>query len=120
MKKIGWNVAINLFPFIIYTFLLINDYFPGTVLPDFHLEKINFALFILLLFIGRTREAGLSDVAYAICFHFYILFLIAVFTLAGGESQSGLSLNNIFLWIVFAVSLYDVYKDWRRLKLSNS
>jgi hypothetical protein len=50
----------------------------------------------------------------------YLLSLVVVFTVLGGVSQVGISLNSPILWIVIVISIYEIYAQNKKVKVSNS
>ena len=50
----------------------------------------------------------------------YLFLLVVAFTVLGGISQVGISLNNPGLWIVIVISIYEIYEQIKKVRVSNS
>ena len=46
----------------------------------------------------------------------YILFLMGLFTVLGGESTSGISFSNGAFWIVLLLSIFEIFSQWKKVK----
>jgi L-asparagine transporter-like permease len=104
-----------------FTLLFVYDYFPNILFAKAILKSILIWLTVgLLLFnliFKRYRKPNKLEVFKRQLFStFYILFLIGLFTILGGESSTGLSLNNVFFWIVFLLSSFEMFSQWKKVK----
>ena len=123
MKKT--NVFIIVLILFTMTILLAYDFFPD-LLEFFYLPKsILFALLIIIVIFSIFANRFQKDDSRIILFWqivstSYLLSLIVVFTVLGGISQVGISLKSPVLWIVIGISIYEIYKQNKKVKVSNS
>lgn len=47
----------------------------------------------------------------------YFFVLIIIFPLVGGISRVDLSLTNPFVWIMFFISVFDIVKRYKKIKV---
>ncbi|WP_283152746.1 hypothetical protein [Guptibacillus hwajinpoensis] len=103
------------------TMLLIYDYFPDMSLQ----ETFPSSILLLLLFGGvvasflfkRLREYTVKELFQSQLFMIvYLLFLLAVLKLAGGESTLGISFSNLGVWAIVIISLLQLVVLWKKLK----
>lgn len=50
----------------------------------------------------------------------YLFVLILVFTLIGGVSQVGLSLSSPVLWLVIAISVIELIREVKNLRVEET
>ena len=121
MKNRTW--IISGFTLIAMTLLIVYDFFPK--LNGFiQIPKPVFIGFVLLtLFSGiffnrnnKSESSVKSDLIRQVIFTSYLIVLILVFTLLGGNSQVGISLSNPFLWIALMITVYDHMKQYKKMK----
>lgn len=123
MKKT--NVFIIVLVLLTMTTLLAYDFFPD-LLEFFYLPKsILFALLIIIvifsIFANRFQKDNTRIILlWQIVSTLYLLSLVVVFTVLGGISQVGISLKSPVLWIVIVISIYEIYKQNKKVKVSNS
>lgn len=123
MKKT--NVLIIVLMLLTMTTLLAYDFFPD-LLEFFYLPKsILLALLIIIvifsIFANRLqKENSRIILLWQIVSTLYLLSLIVLFTVLGGISQVGISLKSPVLWIVIVISIYEIYKQNNKVKVSNS
>lgn len=123
MKKT--NVFIIVLILLTMTTLLAYDFFPD-LLEFFYLPKsILFALLIIIVIFSIFANRFQKDdsriiLLWQIVSTSYLLSLIVVFTVLGGISQVGISLKSPVLWIVIGISIYEIYKQNKKVKVSNS
>ncbi|WP_246941951.1 V-type ATPase subunit a family protein [Bacillus pinisoli] len=84
------------------TILFVYDYFPNIplagILPEGLLITFIFGLFLFSLLYKKYRERNNEDIfKWQVFSTIYILFLMGLFTILGGQSSSGISFNNGFL-----------------------
>ncbi|SOC25075.1 hypothetical protein SAMN05880501_11815 [Ureibacillus xyleni] len=106
-----------------FTILFAYDYFPNA--PHVvHLPKSFIAFLILgLILIGLLfkRNRKVDDKAvfkWKVFITVYIIFLMVVFTLLGGNSASGISFKNSFFWVVLLLAVVDIFSHFRKIKNS--
>jgi predicted CDP-diglyceride synthetase/phosphatidate cytidylyltransferase len=105
------------------TFLIVNDYFPETLLihvvPLKTLRWLIIVVFILsVLFSRKKTHNKSSSLKWQIFILAYSLALIALLMALGGKSASGVSFNNIYFWIVLAISVFELIFQYKRVKRS--
>lgn len=120
MKRKDWMVIALILLSI--TFLMIYDFFP--MLNDFlYIPKIivtGFMLLILFLSFLVTRSQNQkSALIWQISSVSYLLVLIIVFSLFGGVSQVGISPSNPVFWIVLVISVIEIIREYKKLKMEN-
>ena len=114
--KTYWLLGIVLLVDI--TLLLVDDYFPGTLIsfgiPVWSLYAL---LGVLVLVSLLTHNAELEK-----RFRLHELILLAVYpmlvmvllTFLDGDSKSGLSVTSPFLWILWGVVLWMGWRDYKK------
>ncbi|WP_235801805.1 hypothetical protein [Ureibacillus manganicus] len=48
----------------------------------------------------------------------YIILLIGTMTILGGQSSTGIAFDNEVMWIIFLMSLFSMYSQWKKLRNS--
>ncbi|WP_251399850.1 hypothetical protein [Ureibacillus chungkukjangi] len=61
-----------------------------------------------------------TEVIWKIIIILYVLFLLWLFPLLGGQSVSGISFSDGGLYIIILISLFDIYSKWKKLKVNHS
>ncbi|KGP90664.1 hypothetical protein N780_04355 [Pontibacillus chungwhensis BH030062] len=109
------NRVIELTFIIIYTGLLTYDFFLSNEVRFLWVKwllLVSYSVLIVTSLLMRKGERNnRSNNVWEIGFTVYIVALLAFFTIIGGQSASGLSFYNPFLWIVVVISLADTF--WR-------
>lgn len=108
-----------------FTILFIYDYFPNISLlvevPKSVFCFLVIGLYIVSLLFNRKRSVDSKNVfkwqAFTIV---YILFLMGLFTILGGESATGISFSNGYFWIVLLIALIEIFFQWKKVKSSQS
>lgn len=108
-----------------FTLLFVYDYFPNIPLADAILKSILIALIVglylfSLLFKKYRVKNNKEILKWKIFSTAYILFIMAFFTVLGGRSSTGMSLDNVFLWIVFLISVFEMSSQWKKVKQSEA
>ncbi|WP_066193485.1 MULTISPECIES: hypothetical protein [Gracilibacillus] len=99
------------------TLLLVYDYFPiqQLVVSKTTVSMLLLVCILISLFFQRytknDRQDGLKWQAFITI---YILCLIGIFSLLGGESSVGISFHNGFFWIVLLISLAEMFFQWKK------
>jgi hypothetical protein len=105
---------------IIFTVLFAYDYFPNnflkSVIPEKILIIIMIALYLFSLLLGRKNTDYKDSLKWNIFLVLYVVFLMSIYTLFGGKSALGLSLDNIFIWILLIISIHEIYSEWNKSK----
>ncbi|MDQ0271740.1 hypothetical protein J2S17_003628 [Cytobacillus purgationiresistens] len=104
-----------------FTLLFLYDYFPNTLLansiPKGVLVALILGLFLFSLLFKKYRDTNNKEILkWEILSTIYILFLMGLFTILGGQSSSGISFDNGFLWIVLMISLFEIFSQWKKVK----
>jgi phosphatidylglycerophosphatase A len=122
MKKS--NFAQMLLVLLAMTVLLAYDFFPAVN----NLISISKPLLITLIIIivlvsifsNRTQKEDTKEILrYQVITLLYLFMLIVSFTILGGTSQVGITLRNPVLWIVIAISVFEIFQQKKKLKLEN-
>lgn len=107
------------------TLLFIYDYFP--TVPFASAIPMGVVIFLILgslLFnfvLKKYNETDLkTEVIWKIIIILYVLFLLWLFPLLGGQSVSGISFSDGGLYIIILISLFDIYSKWKKLKVNHS
>lgn len=103
------------------TMLLIYDYFPNVSLKESLTPTILLSLMygtvVVLFLLKRFREYTVKELFKSQLFTLiYLLILLVVLKLAGGESALGISFSHLGVWIVVIISLLQLVVLWKKLK----
>lgn len=112
---------IDLLFYVPLTFLMIYDYFPGlemsNVVPEEIYVWIILGLFIFYLFYKRLHTGNSLEIMYSQIFSLsYLLFLMIILTMLGGESVSGIGFDHIGTWIVIFISVGEIVSQKHKLQ----
>ncbi|MBN8435046.1 hypothetical protein [Priestia flexa] len=109
---------------LILTIILVFDYFPNPMFTKI-LPQAAFVLFVSvigLLFILsiiiriRSEEKVAEGLIGQIILTVYIVVVMTILSLLGGESTSGVSFSNWIFWGVLSLSLFEIYSRWKKVK----
>lgn len=106
--------------FVVFlTTLLTYDYFNVLseiiVISNSTFIFIFIGLIIVSLIFERKKEVNNSKtLKWQIFIVVYIIALMVLFSLLGGESTVGISFSNPLFWIVLGIALLDILFDWKR------
>ena len=111
--------------FFCFTVLFAYDYFPGFThvieVPKTVFIILVFGLFLISMLFNRNKEVSEKAVLrWQVFITVYILFLMGLFTVLGGESASGISFSNGVFWLVLLISIFEIVSQWKRVKNSQS
>ncbi|MDO6654652.1 hypothetical protein [Anaerobacillus sp. 1_MG-2023] len=103
------------------TLLLIYDYFPDMSLqetfPSSILLLLMFGTVVASFLFKRLREYTVKELFQSQLFMIiYLLFLLAVLKLVGGESTLGISFSNLGVQVIVIMSLLQLVVLWKKLK----
>lgn len=123
MKKT--NVSISVLSLLSITTLLAYDFFPNLIQIIYLPKSILVALLIISVIISIFSNRFQKDnsriiLIWQMVSMLYLLSLIVVFTVLGGVSQVGISLNSPILWIVIVISIYEIYAQNKKVKVKVS
>ncbi|MBU6080011.1 hypothetical protein [Allobacillus halotolerans] len=106
MKTILKIIEITLIA--IFTTALFLDFFPQPNLPDWSSQVFWFALILLIIagFLSKIVDTDESSNKFGRFLIFYTISLIIIFSIAGGESQAGISLTEPYIWIVIVLGFF--------------
>jgi|SRR5699024_1121497 len=110
------NTAVEIILIAILTVALYLDFFPEPYLPDWFSLIFWSALILLIISIFLNKKLKITEKEtniFTSLLGLYIFILIIAFSLAGGNSSSGISLSNPIIWIIFIVGLFT---DWKKLR----
>lgn len=108
-----------------FTVLFAYDYFPSMT----HMIEVPKTVLILLvlglllismLFKRKKRVYEKAVLKWQVFIASYILFLMGLFTVLGGESTSGISFSNGVFWLVLLISIFEILSQWKKVKNSQS
>ncbi|TDL88587.1 hypothetical protein E2R55_15480 [Vibrio vulnificus] len=109
---------------IILTLLLIHDFFPVFFLSDIVspevLLGIMIGLFLSVLFKKDRHVDHGAKFKEQLFSTLYLLSLVVLLTALGGRSTIGISLKDVFLWIVLLLSCYHTFSYWKKTKQSQT
>lgn len=121
MKSLRSSKSLDRIILLIFTLLLVYDYFPNIFFVNI-LPKSILIIFILgiclfsLLFKKHHTMSNKPILKWQILLTIYPLFLIGLLTLLGGKSSVGLSFHSIGLWIAFLLSVLEMLRQWKKIK----
>ncbi|RYG72528.1 hypothetical protein EU245_10005 [Lentibacillus lipolyticus] len=103
------------------TVLLIYDYFPGApfaeMIPLQLLMVIMLALFVITVYRNRKQQTDQVHMFQSqVFFLVYIVAVMALLTVLGGESRVGIAFDKGIFWAALAVTLMEISFQWRRMK----
>ncbi|MGE6204518.1 hypothetical protein [Guptibacillus hwajinpoensis] len=103
------------------TVLLIYDYFPNVSLKErltpTILLSLMFGTVVALFLLKSFREYTVKELFKSQLFTLvYLLFLLGVLKLAGGESALGISFSHLGVWVVVIISFLQLVVLWKKLK----
>ena len=65
----------------------------------------------------KYRDVNNKDILkWQIFWVIYVLFLMGLLTILGGQSSSGIALDNVIVLIVLIISLFQIYSRWKKVK----
>ncbi|MBT2570038.1 hypothetical protein [Planococcus sp. ISL-110] len=99
--------------------LLVNDYFPGTLvelgIPQWILFVVIALMVVLSAFtLKPQREKKRYMIIFPVLMIVVPVIVLAVLTVLGGESHNGISLTSPSLWIAAAVTLWIFWLEYAR------
>lgn len=123
MKKV--NVFIIVLMLLSMTSLLAYDSFPDLIDFIYLPKSLVVALLIIIVIFSILSNRFQKDnsrliLLWQLVSMLYLFLLVVAFTVLGGISQVGISLNNPVLWIVILISIYEIYVQSKKVKVSNS
>ena len=122
MKKL--NLALMLVMLFAMTVLLAYDFFPKfnnlIIIPKPLLITLIIFIVLASIFSNRIQKVDSIEILrYQIITLLYLFMLVVLFTILGGSSQVGITLRNPVLWIVIAISVFEIFQQQKKLKLAN-
>lgn len=123
MKKV--NVFIIVLMLLSMTSLLAYDFFPDLIdfiyLPRALVVAVLIIIVIFSILSNRFQKGNSRLILlWQLVSMLYLFLLVVAFTILGGISQVGISLNNQVLWVVILISIYEIYEQSKKVKVSNS
>lgn len=118
-NKMNLKILLRIGIFLLFSFLMIFDYFPHPVLKDIPKTVLTIgvvSLAVVYIVINRKTEKDCENslIGEAVLI-FYMLVLIGVLTVMGGKSTVGISLNNPMLWFVLLLTIVDMTVRYRKM-----
>ncbi|MER2060645.1 MAG: hypothetical protein ABTA16_17640 [Niallia sp.] len=123
MKKV--NVFIIVLMLLSMTSLLAYDFFPDLIDFIYLPKSLVVALLIIIVIFSVLSNRFQKDnsrliLLWQLVSMLYLFLLVVAFTVLGGISQVGISLNSPVLWVVILISIYEIYEQSKKVKVSNS
>jgi len=109
---------------IAMSLLLVYDFFPNfpfaDAIPTNILVPLILVIMVLSLLFKRYRDTNKKAIfKWQLFWTIYIILLLGILTLLGGQSKAGIALDNRVLWIVGLISLSGLYAQWKKLSKSD-
>ena len=109
---------------IFLTLLLVYDFFPDSFLSNLIPLQLNIwifsGLFIISIFSKRSHHSDDKVTTKGqILSLIYFISVILTLTYLGGESASGLEMDDIRFWIILAVSIGEIISKTRKKHFQN-
>lgn len=113
--------SLQVISLIIFTPVIVFDYFPNLSLARAIPNGIFLWLFLSLLFISFLFKRFSDDnpregLEWQVLSLVYLLLLLALLTILGGQSTAGIAFDSPFLWLILLISCFDIYSRWKKLK----
>lgn len=107
------------------TSLLAYDFFPYLIDIIYLPKSLVVALLIIIVIFSILSNRFQKDnsrliLLWQLVSMLYLFLLVVAFTVLGGISQVGISINNPVLWVVILISIYEIYEQSKKVKVSNS
>ncbi len=108
------------------TLLMVYDFFPNLNQILYIPKPVLIGLLLVILLVGffinriQKDDSPRSSFWWQVAITSYLLILLVVFTLFGGISQVGISLSSPVIWILLVISVFDILKEYKGLKVSES
>ena len=108
------------------TLLMVYDFFPNLNQILYIPKPVLIGLLLVILLVGffinriQKDDSSKSSFWWQVAITSYLLILLVVFTLFGGISQVGISLSSPVIWILLVISVFDILKEYKGLKVSES
>ncbi|SOC43719.1 hypothetical protein [Ureibacillus acetophenoni] len=115
--------TLDIIYFFVMSLLLVYDFFPNfpfaDSVPTNVLIPLILVLMVLSILLKQYNDKSKKDLLKAqIFWTIYLLLLIVILTVLGGQSKTGIALDNGVLWIAVLISLVGPLSRWRKLKNS--
>ena len=109
---------------IFLTLLLVSDFFPDSFLSNLIPMKLNIwifsGLFISSILSKRSHHSDDKVTTKGqILSLIYLISIILTLTYLGGESASGLEMDDIRVWIILAISIGEIISKTRKKHFQN-
>lgn len=106
-----------------FSLLIVYDFFPNTPFADFIPSGVLIPLILVIMLVSlifkKYRETNKKVLfKWQIFMMIYIILLIGTMTILGGQSSTGIAFDNEVMWIVFLMSLFSMYSQWKKLRNS--
>lgn len=108
------------------TLLMAYDFFPNFNQILYIPKPVLIGLLLVILLVGffinriQKDDSPRSSFWWQVAITSYLLILLVVFTLFGGISQVGISLSSLVIWILLVISVFEILKEYKGLKVSES
>lgn len=117
--------GIDIIFLIFLTNLFVYDYFPNTTFENIIPKNFLILLIVVLVlfslrFKGYKNSNNLEIFKWQLFTTVYILFLIVLLTILGGQSTCGISFENVYFWIVLFISCLEMFFKFKKAKQSKT
>ncbi|MFJ7850129.1 hypothetical protein ACIQXR_14910 [Peribacillus sp. NPDC097224] len=113
--------SLQVITLVIFTPVIVLDYFPNLslvrVIPDGILLWLILVIYVISFSFKRFSDGNLREwLQWQVLSLFYLLSLLALLTILGGQSTAGIAFDSPFLWLILLMSCLDIYSRWKKLK----
>jgi predicted Na+-dependent transporter len=127
-SKFNGGDLMNAFKVIVSTFLasftllMINDYFPNTLMsfhiPEWLIISLMVIIFLTSNFFIKEEDNERHTLNWLIVSTGYIVLLMLVLPVLGGNSSTGISFSNPIISVLLVIVLVDIFAKSRKLKVN--
>ena len=115
MLSVGFIFILALTLLFVYDYF--SDIFLAGLIPKGVLIAIMIGLILFSMVFKKYRKTSNEvNLRWGVISTLYILLLMGILTILGGSSSVGISFENPFLWVVLMISIFDTFRDWKKVK----
>lgn len=113
--------SLQVITLVIFTPVIVLDYFPNLslvrVIPDGICLWLMLVIYVISFLFKRFSDGNPREwFQWQVLSLFYLLSLLALLTILGGQSTAGIAFDSPFLWLILLMSCLDIYSRWKKLK----
>ena len=98
-------------------FIIVADYFPNIGINSI-IGVISLLIFVLLFILTHEKERKNLNPRKTLIIDFIfgssLILLLIILTLLGGESQSGISLKNPIIWLLYLIAIFSSWSNYKK------